>query len=247
MSSLSFNQDNIYSVLLSFLQSVLPSTVEIVRGQINRVPEPASVDFIVMQVINRTRLETNVDAYIDTNFTASVTGTLLNVTLVNAGTITQGAQLFGSGVAAGTVIQSFASGTGGMGTYNLNISQNIGSELMASGTLSMMQPTQILTQFDVHGPNSSDYAQIVTTAFRDEFAFQQFAQSGFNLAPLYADDPKQIPFINGEQQVETRWVIEAVLQANQVVLGLPQQFFDSIAITDINVDVAFPNKGSPQQ
>jgi hypothetical protein len=41
----------------------MPSTVVIVKGQANRVPEPAGTDFIVMWPLLRTRLGTNVDTY----------------------------------------------------------------------------------------------------------------------------------------------------------------------------------------
>jgi hypothetical protein len=66
-------------------------------------------------------------------------------------------------------------------------------------------------------------------------------QSGFDVAPLHADDPKQIPFINAEQQYEYRWVIEAHMQANQIVLGIPQQFFDVVDLNVESVTVEFPN------
>lgn len=240
-TSLSINQSNIQTALVTFLTTVLPAGIEIVEGQDNRVSEPSGSDFVVFWVLNRNRLETNVDAFADCAFTASIAGTLLSVSTVQIGSIATGATLFGSGVAAGTTISGTLSGTGGVGTYLVSISQNIASQQMASGSATVLQPVEVMLQLDVHGPNSSDNAQLITTLFRDDFAFQIFQQSGFDVVPLYADDPKQIPFINAEQQYEYRWVVEARLQANQVVLGLPQQFASSITVTTQSVTRVFPH------
>lgn len=65
-------------------------------------------------------------------FTGSVTGTVLTVTAVQAGTIVGDKGLYWPGVAAGTVITSFGTGTGGVGTYNLNIAQSAGSQMMST-------------------------------------------------------------------------------------------------------------------
>jgi hypothetical protein len=48
-----------------------------------------------------------------------------------------------------------------------------------------------------------------------------------------------MPFFNGEQQVEFRWVIEAVLQVNTTVTT-PQDFAANASIGIINVDAAYP-------
>jgi hypothetical protein len=75
-------------------------------------------------------------------------------------------------------------------------------------------------------------AQTVSTLFRDDFAVQQFANQdpNYGVAPLLADDPKQVPFLNAEQQYETRWVVDVKLQTNQVI-DWPMQFADQLAIT----------------
>ena len=226
---------------MSFLSQVLASTVEIVEGQDNRVPEPLSNDFVVFVVLRRDRLATNVDAFVDCAFTASIAGSVLNVSVVQIGSITPGALLFGSGILVGTTVSGALSGTGGIGTYSVNLSQIISSEQMAAGSMTALQPVDVLIQLDVHGPNSSENAQIISTLFRDDFAFQIFRNSGFDVAPLYADDPKQIPFINAEQQYEYRWSIDAHLQANQVVLGLPQQFASTVTLNIESVTRIFPH------
>ena len=45
--------------------------------------------------------------------------------------------------------------------------------------------------------------------------------------------------INDQQQYEWRWVVEAMLQANQVV-SVPQQFADQVTVEIISVDASYP-------
>lgn len=94
-------------------------------------------------------------------------------------------------------------------------------------------------QIDVHGPNSTDNAQIITTLFRDPFATDYFDANYPALSPLYADDAKQLPFINDSNQYEDRWVIEAHLQAN-IVVTVPQQTADTVTVEVISVDATYP-------
>lgn len=54
--------------------------------------------------------------------TGSISGTVLTVASVSAGTLVNGLVLNGGGITAGTTITSFGTGTGGAGTYNLNFS-----------------------------------------------------------------------------------------------------------------------------
>lgn len=231
----------IRTALRSFLLGILPAGVEVVLGQDNRVPEPVALDFVVMTRIRSDRLATNVDTYADVAFEGSISGTVLTVTSMLLGEILVGATLFGTGVAAGTTIASFGSGSGGVGTYNLSGSaQTVESEVMATGALSALQETEILYQLDVHGPNSSDNAEIITTLFRDEYAVEQFASLISGVTPLHADDPKQIPFVNDQQQYEYRWVVEARIQANQAVISIPQQFASAFDVTLVEVDAAYP-------
>lgn len=64
--------------------------------------------------------------------TASISGTTLTVTAVGSGVVTEGQILSGSGVAAGTRVGNSLSGTGGTGTYNVNISQTVASTTITS-------------------------------------------------------------------------------------------------------------------
>lgn len=275
LPSLNIGSTGLYTALKSFLTGVLPSGVEVRQGWVNRVPEPAGSDFVVMWEIRRERLETNYDTYGDCAFTGVINnGTTLTISDLQFGTVGIGNTLFGSDVAVGTTIVSQLGGTsGGVGAYLLSQSSGtVGSALMACGVLFAMQPTEVTVQLDVHGPNSSDNAQIITTLFRDDYAVEQFKTLGGTgfiqvsvpnqtqgayppipppfqgfffqqpialIAPIHADDPRFMVFINDQNQAENRWIVEARLQANQIVTA-PQQFASVIQVNTTLVDTIPP-------
>lgn len=236
------SQSAIQTVLRGFLLQYLPAGVEVIQAQDNRVPEPVG-DFVEMTVTRRPRLATNVNTYQDCAFEASITGTVMTVTHVDMGTLLIGATVFGPGVAVGTTILAQISGTpGGIGTYTVP-AQTVAAATLASGAETVMQPTEVVIQLDVHSASegiASDMAQIIATLIRDERGTQYFADAGLDGAPLYADDPRQMPFLNGEQQYETRYVVDVHIQANQALSGLAQQFADQAVIVVTNVEAAFP-------
>lgn len=59
--------------------------------------------------------------------TGSIAGTTLTVTAVASGTLTAGQVLSGAGVTVGTQITALLSGTGGVGTYTVSVSQTVAS------------------------------------------------------------------------------------------------------------------------
>ena len=70
-------------------------------------------------------------------FTASISGTTMDVTAVSSGTIAVGDIVYGTGgVAPVTKILAFGTGTGGTGTYTVTVSQTVssGTVYTASGT-----------------------------------------------------------------------------------------------------------------
>lgn len=106
-----------------------------------------------------------------------------------------------------------------------------------------LQPTQVTVQLDIHGPESSNTVQIISTLFRDGYGCDKFTASGFDVQPLFCSDPRQAPFLNESQQVESRWTIDAVMQANPVVTS-PQDFAAALQMNPIGavkeVDAEFP-------
>ena len=226
---------SIENALGDFLTAILPIGTEVVTAQVNRVPEPTSPDFVLMNAIRRNRFETNIDATEDVVFTGSIGGTALTVSALS-GVITLGAPLSAPGIAANTIITAQQSGpAGGAGVYTVNNLQTVAVEPMAAGLRSMEQHTEVTFQLDVHGPNSADNAQRISTLMRDPYALEFFAAYPGIMA-LYADDARQIPFINDSQAYETRYVLDCCMQANQIVNGVGQQFADTAILTTVEVE-----------
>lgn len=240
MTTQSPTQFNMLSALRTFLLSILPSGIEVIRGQDNRVAEPSNADFVVMTPLMQKRLATNIQSLSDNSFTASITGTTLTVSAIAFGTLAIGQIVFGVDVASGTKITALGTGSGGVGTYTVSISQNVSSAKLASGTSSAMQSVMNTVQIDIHGPNAPENSQIITTLFRDQYAISSFAVSSSEVIPLYATDAKQIPYLNDQQQIETRWTIDLTIQTNQLIAGLPQQYADQLSSTLKNVTIEYP-------
>jgi hypothetical protein len=68
-------------------------------------------------------------------FTGSTSGTTLTVSSVSSGTIGVGQSLYCVGVAAETVITALGSGSGGVGTYTIDVSQTLTSRSMNSAAV----------------------------------------------------------------------------------------------------------------
>lgn len=78
-------------------------------------------------------------------FTASTSGTTLTVSSMTSGTIAVGQALFGVGITQATVITGLGTGTGGVGTYTINISQTVASEGMNSADVGCVFTASITT------------------------------------------------------------------------------------------------------
>lgn len=240
MFSVAPTQSTINARLRSVLLGFLPAGIDVILGQTNRVAEPSGPDFVVFWPTGRRRISTNIDTGLDALFGGAITGTVLNVLSMTAGAIVIGMPIYApTGLAAGTTVTAFGTGTGAEGTYTVSPSQIYGLGLMSGGSQSITQEVEITIQLDVHGPASAENAQAITTLLRDGYAVDAFLALGADVMTLHADDPKQVPFINGEQAYETRWVIEAKLQANQV-LSIPQQFAGALAVGIVDVDAVYP-------
>jgi len=68
-------------------------------------------------------------------FTGSISGPTLTVTLMKSGTITVGQSLFGLGVTAETIITGLGTGTGGVGTYTVNLTNSLTARDMNSAAV----------------------------------------------------------------------------------------------------------------
>ena len=215
--------------------------IPVVQGQQNRVSEPKAADFATMTVMRRPRLGTNLDEELDVVFTGSIAGSTMTATDVRLGPIEDGATVFGVGVLDDTrVVDQLTGPPGGAGTYQLSKSQTVATRKLSAGGKDMMQSTMTVVQVDVHGPKSNDNATIISTSLRDEYGATLFEAQGFpGITPLYADDPRQSPFTNDQQQVENRWIVEVALQVDATV-RVPQQYADQVVVGLNSVDAVFP-------
>jgi hypothetical protein len=233
------SQADINTVLRSFLTGVLPEGMPVVLGQVNRVPEPLEGNYAVFWPMTRDRISWNIDTYADMAFTASISGATMTVTAVPAAgpkILGGGIYVFGVDVLAKTrVVAQTGGDPGGVGTYTVDKTQSVVQQGMAAGKVSLTQPTRLTVQVDVHGDAASDNAQIISTAFQDQVAQDYFDPATTNVAPLYCDSPRQMPFINGENQYEDRYIVDLHLSVDQTVV-FSQQFADTLNATPVPAD-----------
>lgn len=167
---------------------------------------------------------------------------IMDVTAVDFGTILLGARVFGTGVAAGTKIRAFGTGAGGVGTYVVSPGQTLSSRAVAASGKLLETGSKFAVQLDFHSydlDSAADLAALVQSTFRDPYAYAFFAESYPHIRPLYADDPRLAPFVNENQQVESRWILEAELQINQTT-RVPAQYADAVEVDVISVDAEYP-------
>jgi len=69
-ATISLKETAICTAFRSFVLAQIP-TLEVVKGQVNRVPEPKSEDFIIYWPLRHERLGTNILTYSDTIATGS--------------------------------------------------------------------------------------------------------------------------------------------------------------------------------
>lgn len=242
--SITPTQSQAQTALGQFLQSVLPSGVDIIAAQPNRVSEPKNTNFVMMSPMSFQRLSTNFDGWVDVVFTGSVAGTVLTVTNVAHGAILPGSLLFGIDVPNNIKILNQVSGPpGGLGVYTLSSGFTLASQLLESGNIAATMASKMIVQLDFHSADysSAEMAQTVSTLFRDEYGTRFFAGLApplDRITPFHADDPRRAPFINAEQQYEWRWVLDAALQVNQTVL-VPQQYADEVKVGRVPVDAFY--------
>jgi hypothetical protein len=231
------------SVLDGFRLAGTPpgTTVPVVRGIVNRVPQPAAQDHIVMWPLGASRLSTNIDDYLDNFVIGSISENTLTVAEVLRGHVQVGAGMWTSdGDLAGQRIRRQVSGdAGGVGVYLTDPVPDTPSTTIYCGVEAAMNPQELRVQLDVHGPLSWSNAMTIATLVRDYVGVVAFQETGSGVTPLYTEDPRMIPFSNGEDQYEERWVVELCLQVNPVV-SVALQFADTLTASSVNVEKTYP-------
>lgn len=235
--TLSLTEIQVFTALRSFLLTALLPNTSVIKAQVNRVPEPAVADFVLMTPLRQDRLETNETTYFDNILTGAITGTTLTISAIAraASPLAAGMLLIDSGypamsLAPNTVIVAQLTGpAGGIGTYTISPTQTVAQETMYAGVRADLAATRLTVQLDIHGPASGNNTRIIDTLFRSEVGTQAFADTGVAVAPLYCNDARQMPFVNDQQQYEDRWVMEACFQINAVI-GTPIQFAQTVTV-----------------
>lgn len=259
--TLSLTEVQGFTALGQFLQAVCsPYPITVVRalgstasGVNVRVPEPVAGDFVVMSSLRRERLETNETTFSDNICVGSISATTLTVTAVSRGALSSGVLLIDYNYPNGHILsnttivsQLTSTAPGGAlglaGTYQVSASQTLASETLYAGTRADQVGTEWTVQLDVHGPNSLNNVNTIDTLFRSEFGANFFANTGFWIAPLYADVAGQMPFENAESEIEYRWIIEAHLEIVPIVTS-PQQFMQEVQIRNIEAVVDYAEGG----
>jgi hypothetical protein len=238
LPTISLTEAQAFTAFRAFLLGVVAPDTEVIRAQVNRVPEPRGADFVLMSPLRQARLATNETTYADNVVVGSITGAVLTVSQVIRGDLPPGALLIDSSwptmnVQPGTIVGVRLTGTvGGSGAFAVSPSQTLGSETLYAGVRMDDAPTEWVVQLDVHGPTSADNSRVIESLFRSEYATQALEDTGFAVTPLYCDDPREVPFLNTEQQYEFRWSIDCHFQVQQVI-GTPQDFATEIEVETI--------------
>jgi hypothetical protein len=228
MITTSLTESQVFTALRAFLVAIMPVGMPIVKGQTNRVAEPTQPDFIVYWPLLRERLEWNTDTF--GSDTETITFTALGVTPNVGDVLTNGtATAWGAVLSVSGLAVTLTPGAAPSAYFAIGDAVSDGVTLVGTvtgvtyGGKSILSPFKMTVQLDVHGPNSADNAAIISAVFFDSFATDQFAVSGYAVFPLYASDPKQVPFDNAEAQVEFRWVVDVTSQCNPVMV-VPAQY-----------------------
>lgn len=110
------------------------------------------------------------------------------------------------------------------------------SDPQTPGTTSSDASMQLDIQIDCYGPNSHDWATMISTLMRDPYGCTALAPV---CQPLYADDATMIPLITAEDQYLERWMLNAAIAYDPVTVTA-QSFFATLDAVAILVDARFP-------
>lgn len=102
-----------------------------------------------------------------------------------------------------------------------------------AAAMTTTESTEWGVQLDVHGDASAANCSIIAALWRSSWAVAYLRDS--IVTPLYASEPHQSAFSNGEDQYETRWIVTIYLQAKPV-LTLPQDYATELAIQTYEAD-----------
>jgi hypothetical protein len=108
-----------------------------------------------------------------------------------------------------------------------------------ASTRTVLSPDQMSFQIDCYGDGSADLAKTLNALFRDQYAVDLFKAAGFDIAPLYATDVMQAPFVDESDQYEERYTFEIEVQINAAIVA-PQQSCNMLDMVLTSVDATYP-------
>jgi hypothetical protein len=171
--------------------------------------------------------------YAAANYNGTIAATTLTVNSITFGSIVLGQTVVGSGVAPGTVVTAFGTGTGGIGTYTVNNSQSIGPIAMSQGVFTVVpvadgafqgaNTVDIVDNFFIYNnPRSNQWgASSVLSPVSPQLSFTSTFASPGNVVGLIADH-RQV-YILGEYASEV-WVDAGLFPfAFQIIPGTSMQ------------------------
>lgn len=139
--------------------------------------------------------------------TGDITTTTLNVTAVTSGTLDIGQVISGTGVSAGTRIVAFGTGSGGIGTYTVDISQTVTSTTINATKSSRVQ----VTAAGVYNYQFS--AQLDSTSGGDHIIYIWIRKNGTDVT----DSASQVRLKGNDSELVAAWNWLINLAANDYV------------------------------
>lgn len=105
----------------------------------------------------------------------------------------------------------------------------------ATSSVRLTEVRQADIQVDIYGVRAADRAIALETVFRSGHAYDLIKARDKRVAPLYASEAMQAPFINAGEQWEQRYTVTLSLQVH-ITVEVPQAYFDRISVTTEQVD-----------
>jgi hypothetical protein len=93
-------------------------------------------------------------------------------------------------------------------------------------------------QLDFYGPSAQQNSMIVSNLVRTDYTCRYFADNGYSIAPLYADEPRNGAMINAEKQYQSRWILQASFQFNPTITT-PLDFAAELKVELVEVDTTY--------
>lgn len=165
--------------------------------------------------------------------TGSITTTTLDVTAVTSGTLDIGQVISGTGVSAGTRIVAFGTGSGGIGTYTVDISQTVTSTTINATKSSRVQ----VTAAGVYNYQFS--AQLDSTSGGDHIIYIWIRKNGTDVT----DSASQVRLKGNDSELVAAWNWLINLAANDYVELM--YAVDDTGVQILAVAAASPVPGIP--